>query len=421
MQQANNDIITKKTPVPTRSWWQRLLALCLILALLLGGIAASKYLLHTKPKARKKAPTKEQTLVRTAQLEPITTNAMLHALGSVMPAKEIQLMAQVSGQVLYVHPNLEPGGIVRKGETLVRLDDRDYQITLKQRQNALAKAKADLQIEQGSQVVAQKEWDVINQLNDDIDPSSQDLALRKPQLSKAQNTVSAAKTDIEKAALDLSRTQLQAPFDAVVTAKNINLGSQVSSQSNIATLVGIDVFWAEISLSMDKLPWLDLPSATNRGSEVTVYSSLKTPYKGRIVSLLPELENNGLMARLLIEIEDPMRLRQADQLHVPPPLPLGSHIEAEITGKIMPRVFQVPRAAVQDGHAVFTVSEGNTLKTQPVSILWKSPEWVYIDSGLTPESQVIVSNVPTPVEGMPLKIFEDTEPALPPSSSQSSE
>lgn len=403
MQAENNNIVAKRTPVPTRPWWQRLVAVCIILVLLFAGFTASKYLLETKPKAKTKPPTKEQTLVRTMQVCPITTNAILHALGNVIPAQEIQLMAQVSGQVLYVHPNLVPGGLVRKGEVLVRLDDRDYRIVLKQKQHALAKARADFQIEQGNQIVAQKEWEVINQLNADIDPSSQDLALRKPQLAKAESAILAAETDIEKAELDLTRAELKAPFDAVVKTKNIHLGSQISGQSPVATLVGTDVFWAEISLAMDKLPWVALPTATSAGSEVTIYSSLKAPYKGRIVSLLPELENNGLMVRLLIEIEDPLGLNSSTPT---PPLPLGSHIEAEITGKIMTEVFQVPRSAVQDGNTVLTVSGDKTLQKQPIAILWKSPDWVYINNGISPESEIIISNVPAPVEGMPLAIFE---------------
>lgn len=345
------------------------------------------------------------------QSKAVTTNAALRALGTVLPAHKIQLMAQVSGQVTSVHKNLIPGGIVRQGDLLVQLDESDYLIALKQKQQTLDRAEADLQIEQGNQLVAKKEWEVINQLSTDIDPSSKNLALRKPQLIKAESAILAAQAEKEKAELDLSRTKISAPFDAIISTNNIQLGSQVSSQSNIATLVGIDVFWAELSLSMDKLPWIDLPTASTPGSKVTVYSSLKNPFTGRIVTLLPELENNGLMARLLIEIDDPMRIKPTNSASSSLPLPLGSHIEAEITGKTMPLVYKVPRAVVRDGNTVLTVSEESTLKTQPVSILWKSAEWAFINRGLTPESKIIISNVPAPIEGMALKIIETSDDA----------
>lgn len=399
--QTNNKVVADKTPLPTRNWWQRLLALFIILALLVVGFLIAKHLMETKPTAQKKPPSEMQTLVKTMLARPADINVSVNGFGNIIPAREVNITARVAGEVKYIHPDFVPGGTVKAGELLVRLDDQDYQIALQQKENALTKALADLRIEEGNQAVAKKEWELINEFTDDIDPTSVDLALRKPQLKMANAAIKVAETDIEKARLDLARTEITAPFNAVVRQKNINLGTQVSNSSNIATLVDIDTFWAIISLPVDKVGWLELPSKKSAGSAVTVYSNSANVYKGRIVNLLPDLDEDGMMARLLIEIADPMGLESGN-----PPLPIGSFVEARIIGKELKQAYKVPRAALQGDDEILTATDQKTLHIKKVTVLWKDADWAYLDKSLPENTKIITSKVAAPLEGMLLELWQ---------------
>jgi RND family efflux transporter MFP subunit len=401
MMQLNNKV-PEDTPKPRKPWWQRLAAAAIIVGLLVGGVLISRYLLRTKPTATRKPPAKMQAIVTTMAVTPVTTNVEIKALGRIIPAQQITLQARVSGKVIALHPDFIPGGIVEKGELLVKLDDTDYRLFLKNKQNELARAKADLRIEEGLQTVAEQEWQLIKGQSDDIDKSTIDLALRKPQLEKVQTDVDSAATEVERAEVDLARTEIKAPFNVIVLEKNIDLGSQVSSQSQIATLVGIDVFWAEISISADKLDWIMLPSDGKSGSAVTVYGNDGVSYEAGIVNLLPDLDPDGLMARLLVAVPDPMGIISDRE-----PLLLGSFIRAEIQGKRVENVFQVPRSSLHDGDTVLTVSDQETLHLQPVSVIWKNSDLVFIEAGLQAGDRLVVSNVPAPIEGMPVTIVEN--------------
>lgn len=401
MMQLNNKV-PEDTPKPRKPWWQRLVAVAIIVGLLAGGVLVSRYLLRTKPTAKRKPPAKMQALVTTMAVTPVTTNVEIKALGRIIPAQQITLQARVSGKVIALHPDFIPGGIVEKGGLLVKLDDTDYRLFLKNKQNELARAKADLRIEEGLQTVAEQEWQLIKGQSDDIDKSTIDLALRKPQLEKVQTDIDSAATEVERAEVDLTRTEIKAPFNAIVLEKNIDLGSQVSSQSQIATLVGIDVFWAEISISADKLDWIMLPSNGKSGSAVTVYGNDGVAYDSGIVNLLPDLDPDGLMARLLVAVPDPMGIRSDRE-----PLLLGSFIRAEIQGKRVENVFEIPRSSLHDGDTVLMVSDQETLHLQPVSVIWKNSDLVFIDAGLQAGDRLVVSNVPAPIEGMPVTIVEN--------------
>jgi RND family efflux transporter MFP subunit len=397
----NNDKFAANLPTPKKSHQQKLLALGIIAGVLVVGLSITVYLLKTKPTAKRKPPAKMQALVNTMEVFPITTNVKIKALGRVVPAREINMQARVSGKVVYLHPKFIPGGIIRKGEVLVRLDETDYRLALTNKQNILDQARADFRIEEGSQKVAEQEWAMINSMVGEMDQSSEDLALRKPQLAKAQANIKAAETEIERAMVDLERTVIKSPFNAIVREKHVDTGSQVSSQSSIATLSGVDSYWAEISFPVDKLEWIMLPDDKKSGSNVLVYADSITPHQGKIINLLSDIDPDGLMARMIIAIDDPMGLKSKRE-----PLLLGSFIRAEIEGKTIENVFQIPRAALKENNKVMIATSDALLHIKSVSVIWKDTEFVYIDKGIEKGDMIIVSNVPAPIEGMPLEITE---------------
>ena len=396
---TNNDKFPTDMPIPKRTWKQRLAAFAVILVIIAVGASVAGYLMKTRPKAKKKPPQKMLTLVTAETVSPVSTNVTVKGLGRIVPAREITLQARVSGTVEYLHPQFIPGGILTKDEVVVRLDAEDYHLAMQRKQNVMDQALADLRIEEGNQIVARQEWALINQQGDDIDKSSMDLALRQPQLEKVIAAINAARTDLERARIDLDRTIIKAPFNAIVREKKIDLGSQVSSQSAIAVLTGTDTFWAEISLPVDKLDWIIMPKGNTNGSSAGIYAEGNTPYHGKIVRLMPDIDQDGLMARLLIALNDPMGIKNNRD-----PLLLGSFIRAEITGKKLNNVFRIPRAALKEDSHVLTVTDEKTLHIQPVSIAWKNTDYVFVNEGLQTGDRIIVSSLSAPVEGMPLAL-----------------
>lgn len=394
---ANHDKYPADMPLPKRSWRQRLVATVIIVLILAGGVAVSRFMITTKPKAQRKPPAKMQILVETKSVGQTSTNVTVQAYGRVVPARKINLQARVAGTVMELNPEFVPGGILKKGEVLARLDDSDYRLDLTRKQNSLSQAEADLRLEEGNQAVARQEWELINSKSGDVDDSSIDLALRKPQLEKVRAVVDSAATDVERVKVDLERTIVKVPFNAIVEQKNIDIGSQVTTQSTIAILAGTDAFWIEASVPVDSLHWLKLPENDKPGSAVRVFAEQDSAYDGRIIKLLPAVDQDGLMARLLIEVDDPMGLKSGNR-----PLLLGGFVRAAITGKRLTDVFQLPRAALKDGNKVYTVNADTTLHIQPVDVLYKNTDSVFVADGLADGDRIIVTNVAAAMEGMPL-------------------
>jgi RND family efflux transporter MFP subunit len=376
----------------------------IIVILAVGGFAA-RWLLRHRPQIKRQPPREMVTLVRARALKPEDCSVVIEAQGRVVPAREIVLQARVSGRVVAVHPHLVPGGRIAKGELLLRLDDTDYRLNLQRLEDALALEEADLRLEEGNQTVARQEWELVRKLTPEteFDTSSRDLALRQPQLAKIRARIKSARTALERARVDLERCVLRAPFDLVVRSENVDIGSEITTATKIATLAASDLFWAEISVPVKRLRWFSLPAAGRPGARVELRTRIDPengagrPWSGRIVSLAPDLDPNGLMARLLVAIEKPLARR--------PPLLLGSFVRARIFGRRLQGVFRLPRSCLQEKETLFLVDADRRLARRRVHVVWKDREQVFIDRGLAPGERVVISKIAAPVSGMRLKVI----------------
>ena len=402
-------MIEKKEEIPTRPLWQRLLAIGLIIIIFVIGISIAKYLIKNKPQTKKRVPQKTITIVKVTSLKRSDSFITVSGVGTVIAAKTINLQAQVSGTTTYVNSKLIPGGIIKKGEIIIKIDDSDYKIQKILKESVLNKAMADFEIEEGQQAIAAKEWKLIQEFSNNKGKQSitaSDLVLRKPHLKKIKASVASAKAELEQAKLNIQRTTVKAPFNAIVSEKNIAAGSQISAQTNIAKLVGIDEYWVEILIPASKLPYLNISSNNNLNELPKVKISYignnnTTLYEGKILKLLSHVDAKGLMANVLISVKDPLGLKNNHS-----PLLLGSSVKAEITGKQLNGYFKIPRAAVLDNGKIMLAGKDNSLEIRDIVIEWKSKDWIYIKDGIEANEKLIISRIPAPVNGMPIKIVK---------------
>ncbi|MDT8342760.1 MAG: HlyD family efflux transporter periplasmic adaptor subunit, partial [Longimicrobiales bacterium] len=166
-------------------------------------------------------------------------------MGTVVPARVVELHPRVSGEVVWVSGQLAPGGRLRQGETLLRLDTTDYELALQRLRTHLARAEADLAVEQGNQAIARREFELLGEV---VGEADQSLLLRKPQLDAARATVDGVQAEIARAEVELERTTLRVPFNALVRSRAVDVGARVTQSTVLATLVGTDTYWVEAAV-----------------------------------------------------------------------------------------------------------------------------------------------------------------------------
>jgi RND family efflux transporter MFP subunit len=314
-------------------------------------------------------------------------------MGTVVPSREITLRAQVSGKVVSVAEAFLPGGRVADQAELVRIDPRDYEIEVHKKESAVERARADLRLEEGQQEVARQEYRLLQESTDSRLEES-DLALREPQLLQARADLSSARADLDQARLNLSRTVVRAPFKAMITERNVNLGSTVNVQDSLATLISLDEYWIEVLVPLGQLPFLDLEQSG--GCPVDIFSQTGAGrWSGNTLGLTGSVDDESRMATVLLSVCNP--------LDGPQPLMLGDYVTTVIQGRNLEGVLELPRSALRQNSTVWLHDQGR-LRMKPVQVAWKSREMFYVTGGLQPGQLVVTSDLATPVKGMLISV-----------------
>ncbi len=222
-------------------WVGSVVRFLLILAILGAGCGLSWYWFENRPKARRRRPARSAPLVEVTPVRVGTHEVVVHAMGTVVPARHVSLTSRVAGQIVETAPEYVPGGRFREGEVILRIDPADYELAVQQalaeqsrraaereqrtndiaereldievaqiqidrsarqielRQTAVVRADSALQLEKGQQQVALREYELLGQT---VTAEDRELVLRQPQLKSIKADYEAAVASKQVATVD---------------------------------------------------------------------------------------------------------------------------------------------------------------------------------------------------------------------------
>lgn len=381
-----------------RSLGVTLLKIILPVCLIALGVAGFWYYKSSAVKFNRKPVEKTSPVVDIIKVNPDRFIAQIRAMGTVRPDRDVVIKSQVAGTVIQVAPEFVQGGLIPKGQTIVRIDPADYKLAVSKAQSALARAQADFEIEKGRQQIAREELKVMATMSPNgIRETS--LVLRKPQLEQARATVASAESDLEAARLDLERTRILAPFHALVLSKEVDAGAMTAVQGTLATLVDVTCYQVEVQVPLDRLNRIRVHETKGSPARIrSLYAGWE--WEGRVVRTTGAVTGQSRMAGVIIRVDDPLGLGPAKGR---PAMLLDDHVEAIIEGQAFDNVFSLPRNLVREDSSLWIYNDGR-LEIRKVAPVWIENDRVFIQSGLSPGDLVISSDVSTPVPGMALTL-----------------
>lgn len=380
-----------------------MIRLLLPLGVLVMGLVTALVVManRSQPEAEPQQP--EPPLVEVFGAQPQSVRLTVTSQGVVMPRSEIDLVTEVAGKVIHVHPAFAAGGSFHRGDVLVAVDPRDYQLAMIKAQSRLVEALRLLVQEEAQGEQALSEWQALGQ----GEPTA--LTLRKPQLAEMRAKVAAAKADRAKAKLQRIRTVLRAPFDGRIREKHVDVGQYIAPGEKVARLYATDSLEVRLPVSMEQLAYLDMPWISEKnGSEPTAPSvtlkatigGIMTRWTGHIIRTEGALEATTGQLSLVARISQPL----SDQGHRQPLLP-GTFVQAEIEGQEYHHVFVLPPAVVNTRtEQALLVDDANRIKIQQLDVLKSEPDRVIVRGGLQVGDHIVLSGIDVPIEGMQVKI-----------------
>ena len=386
-----NDAASRKSSV-----MKKLIAPLLILAL-----SAAIFVALVSNQPTLKTTVKEPVPVAVRALE-INTGPMqlsVNSEGNVQPSVETKLVAQVAGEVIEVSDSLVAGGDFSKGDILLRLDPRDYEIAVTRSQAAMSRAEAE-------QRFAAEEAARIKSLYGDELASIAELQNAERLLAVANAALADAKAALMRATVDLERTVFRAPFNGRVRGENVDAGQFVAKGSMIATLYDTDRLQVRLPLADSQLAYLDASYAqTGLAGDTPANVLLTADYAGDTqtwgAKLLRTEGDISVKSRFLHVIVEVTNTLSSNGVR----LPVGLFVDAAIEGRTVDNLVSVPRTALRPDNSVMIINERNQLEFRDVSIFKLSDSDVLISEGLVSGERISTSPLQFVVEGMPVTVI----------------
>ena len=379
---------------------KKLLKILIPVLIILLALLIARTIIQSTKKPVKARPARTAYSVEVISLKAGQQPVNLQATGTVSPALDLTLRARVAGEIIEVAPEFVDGGSFQKGEMILKIDPVDYELALEQKKAALAEAEYLLQLEKGQGDIAAREWELLG--SDDDSVEDRDLALRVPHLKYRTAKLEAAKAELANAQLDLKRTSVVAPFNAVIAERKADLGAQVTLQDTLGMLAGSDQYYVRASIPLNQLRWIKCDPVN--GSMATIKRNTGDVRLGRVIRIENAIEEMGRMARVLIAVDNPLEGEN--------PMFLNEYVRVSIAGTAVENAYHIPRSALHDDRLVWIATPEGTLEIREVSVSWRDAENVLINEGIKDGERLILTNLSTPINGMKLRVAGDPQPEM---------
>ena len=363
------------------------------------GIVLAVVLAKSAKKPESKTPELKLPSVEVQIAEATRHSYRIQSQGTALPRTSIRLVSEVSGKVVSVAESFDVGQIFAKGDVLMKIDSRDYELALAQARSQVAQAVLRVQIEEKEAEVVRREWQLLNK----GEPTG--LQAREPHVAQARAALKAALAAEEAAKRNLDRCEIRAPFDGMVARAGVRPGQFTALGTPLGELFATDVAEVRLPLSANDLRFIDLPKpgptvALGQAPKVTL-SGRGAEWVGRVVRSEGMVDPLNRMVYVVAQITDPYGLANDTVA----PLRSGMFVRASIEGRTQENVIVLPRHALRGRNQVWIVSE-NKLTFRTVKVAFADAKQVIVTGGIQPGEQVVVSLLAAVVDGMGVKVRE---------------
>jgi len=294
------------------------------------------------------------------------------ATASLDPDKEADVLARVSGVIERIIA--EEGDRVEAGQVLLRIEDDEYRTR---------KTLAEVEVEQQRARFerAQKIFDQGLSSAEDFDTIRTELA--------------AAEAQLELAALELSYTEVRAPFTGRVVRRLVDQGRTVSDGTPLFSLADTRRLLARVFVPAKELGTI----RADQPVELTVPSS-GDRLSGRIDLVSPVVDPDSGTIKVTVEVRD-----------YPPTTRPGDFVEVSIVTDRHEDGLLVPRVAVvnERGQQSVYVVDGDTAHQRSVEVGFEDDDFAEILGGLDEGEKVVVQGQRALRDGQPVSVLDALE------------
>ncbi len=344
-----------------------------------------------------------------ASAYPSQAVTALNATGRVSAQRKAAVSTKATGRLEFL--GVQEGSVVKAGDILARIENRDVTATLDQAQASVRAAKAN--VEQGLAELRDAESNL--KRSEDLANknfiSSASLDAAKARFDKARAAVASlngaigvAEANARATSVAVEQTLIRAPFDGVVLTKNANVGDIITPFSSAADSKGAvvnmaDMATLEVEADVSETSLSKITVAQPVEIQLDAFPDLRL--LGKVSRIVPTVDRSK--ATVLVKVE----FIEKDKRVLPDMSAKVSFLSRELRPDERKSVVAVQPAAVakRDGKDVLFVISNNTVKMTAVTVSNKIGDLVQV-SGVKPGDKVVLTPTEKIVDGTTITILK---------------
>ena len=244
--------------------------------------------------------------VTAEKIERRDLESIVSASGKIQPKKQVNVSAETMGKVVSVDVN--EGDVVKKGQLLLQIDPKNLETAVQNRIASLNTAKSQLDQTRGqienSKIAVKEAEDNLGRMEaqakaglvprEQLERARNDLARQRTNLQTAEQNkvtqeqrIKQEEANLDSAEYDLNKVRMVAPFDGLVTRRNIEVGETavVGTMNNAGTVLlviaDLSVIETEIEVDETDIPYIQI----GQPAKVTIDAIPDKTFPGRVTEV----------------------------------------------------------------------------------------------------------------------------------------
>ncbi len=433
--------------------------LIIIVPVILGVVLFGVMKANKKPPVR--SDDKERVrAVRVMPLEKMPVVPRTIGYGYVQSDRTWQAIPEVSGQVVVMDEKIKKGSFIKKGEVLLKIDTRACGLaesrgvaevmSIEAQLKELAQSKKNtqrlLEIEKKALTIAAQELERKRKLFEkqfisasDLEKEETNFLARQSAVDSLTNTLKlipaqeralqaqkrSGESSVAERRLDVSKTEIRAPFDGRISKVNIERFQYAPAGTVMLEAESIER--AEIPVQLSPMEFFkllpkDRTTAFDRVPDIEmireaigVSAIVRLPlgtdhtieWEGKFSRTGESIDPETGTLTFFVTVEKPYANLIPGKR---PPLATNMYVEVALSGKVLQNRFAIPRSAVHN-NAIYICTPDNRLEIRDVDIEFSMEELAVLTNGVSENEILVLSDLVPAVAGMKLSPDTDTQTA----------
>lgn len=373
------------------NWRKSLVSIVAVIVLFVAAFAIYNVLSSFGEAPEEKVREEAKFFVKTKKVTYTTNNSKIIETGRLSSQQNVDLSAEVPGQIIAGEIALREGTDFKKGDLLIRIFDEEAKNNLKASKsrfmNSIAGILPDIKIDYTASFDKYVAFFNSIKITEPLPPLPEPDTEQEKVFLASRNILNEY-YNIKSAEVKLSRYRIYAPFNGTFTAVYLEPGSVANPGSRIASMIRTDKLELEVPVRIDDAYWINL------SDKVKLYTKdHHISWTGTVVRKSNFMDPNSQTINIYVALH-----HEKDK-----PLFQGQYLLAEFATKTLEGSMTIPRNAVFDKDKVFTVENGKLVEKR-INVL-KTNETTVFFSGLTEGADVVVEPLVNAKEGSNAEIL----------------